>query len=178
MCCSVLQCVAVCCSVLQWHEKNVSLVLQVTATQCNILQHTATRYNTLQHTATHCNKNAKSENVSQAALRGQHTVQVTPTNCNMLQHTATHCVAVCCSVLRRVAPTCTTCWPRSAASETWFKFVFLCKRHATSKECVKWMRHVTRMNTSCFDKAFLLQCVAVCYIVLQFLVVRCIVSHW
>ena len=43
---------------------------------------------------------------------------------------------------------------------------------------IKWMRHVTRMNTSCFDKAFLLQCVAVCCIVLQFLVVRCIVPHW
>ena len=138
--------------------------LQHTATHCNTLQHTATHCNTLQHAATHCN--ALHTHCSTLECSNQyHIIRTirTATNCihttaycSTLQHIATHYNTLHSHCKHTAAP-----WNEAINSTSLVRYQSL----AQSQSLARIVR--------------VLQCVAVCCNVLQYLgiehdrIVRC-----
>jgi len=111
----------------------------VTRRRCNALQHTATHCDTQRHFVSHCNMPVTIVNVFTSDTPQ---VQHTATHCNTLQHTATHC-----SILQHTATHCSIL------------------QHAAMSYC-NTLLGFSMANVHIAGRC-LLQCVAVCFRVLQ-----------
>jgi len=135
----VLQCVAVCCSVFQWLSRgprgrmaHMTIWHDTYVTHCDTLRHTATHCNTLQHIATHCNTLQHAYMYIYEWVMS-HVTSIIPTRSSVFAMTqwsvvavawsvwrvtweirdigiVLQCVAICGSVLQRVAVCCIVAW--------------------------------------------------------------------
>jgi len=166
-------CVAVCCSVLQCVD--VSCAPTQGATHCNKLQDRANtvrlccsvllHYNKLQHTATHCTYVAWVLAVGRIWMRciaGRWSVL----QCTAGWHSVLHCEAVCYSVLPRaesITHTATHWLQRSATHCKTLQHTATHYNTLQGRACGQCARFYQRER----HNACVLQCVAVCFSVLQ-----------